>query len=727
MPARKHESGLTVLQVLSWLNYGGVESYAIRLARALQQRGHRVLIASSGGQLVSELAALGIEHVAVDFTGRRLYQGLRSLRRLIEREQVDLVNAHNWRAGMVSSLACRLAGVPYVLTVHGTRNPVNRHAVFYWSKRVIVVSEASKRNLVDGFGLPESRVVLSRIGVDCERFSPGAPDAELEARLGLRPGAPRIVHVSRFSHSKAPVALALIEAMEALNSVAPSTKLLLVGQGPEEQAIAAASAELNRLLGRRAAIWLGGRPDVPQLLRLATVVVGTASVALEAMASGKPVIAAGKGGYLGAVTPSSLARAEETCFADHETMEPITAGRLAADLTTVLKDMGSVAKLGDFGRRATESHHSVGHLGDEVEATYRELLCESEKVRSILVFHLNQIGDLMFTLPALKALREAFPQARITSVLRPHLTGLLASSGLVDEIVARPPGGPLKAVALARQMRRRSPDLAIAFSQSATMALCTWLSGARHRVGYVDSDLCRLLNHRIQERGIPCPAKVMHLVRSLGVIPGKRDYVGLVRLSDPDVAAGSRILVGSGLEGDGPLIALAPGESTDRPYKSWSVEGFTEVAARLAQEHEARLIVVGGGRDVALGDAIASALRGRLRNLAGRTTPAELAAVLSHCHLLVGIDSGPMHVAAAMGVPVVGLFGPTDPDRTGPMGDGSEIIFHPQPCGPCMTPTCTDRTCMASISADEVVSAGRGILERSVSAQASSSALQRPH
>ena len=712
MPACQRESGLTILQVLSWLNYGGVESYAIRLSRALRDRGHRVLIASSGGQLVPELEAAGIEHFTVDFTGGRAFPGMRALRRLLESERVDLVNAHNWRAGMVSSLACRLAGVPYVLTIHGTRNPMNRHAVFYWSKRVVVVSEASKRNLTQGFGLPGSRVALSRIGIDCERFQPGLPDAALESELGLSPGSPRVVHVSRFSHSKAPVALALIQAMKTLSEAAPGIELVLVGQGPEEDAVAAAARQMNTALGRPAVFPLGGRSDIPQLLRLSSVVVGTASVALEAMATGKPVIAAGKGGYIGPVTTSSLPGAEETCFGDHEAPQPTTPEQLSRDVASVLADGKSLSDLARFGRETVVSRYSLPAVSEDVEGIYGQVLCDRAAVRNILIFHLNQIGDLMFTLPALKALREWFPQARITSIVRPYLTGLVAHTGYVDEVIQRPRGGPLVAAALGRRLRRLHPDLAVVFSQSATMALCARLSGAPHRIGYVDSDLCRFLSHRIQERGIPCPSKVMHLVRGLGIAPDKTDYVGLARLSADDDEAGVKLLTEHGVEGSGPLIALAPGESTENPYKSWSAAGFRDVASRLTRELGARSLVVGSRKDQALGDEILLPSGRPECNLAGRTSPAELAAVLSRCDLLIGIDSGPMHVAAAMGVPVVGLFGPTDPGRTGPMGDGHEVIYHPQPCGPCMTPTCAERTCMASITLDEVVLAATRALSR---------------
>lgn len=715
--AREPESGLTILQVLSWLNYGGVESYAIRLSRALRERGHRVLVASSGGCLVPELEASGIEHLQVDFTGGRMVSGLLALRRLLEREQVDIVNAHNWRAGMVSYLACRRAGVPYVLTIHGTRRPLNRYGVFYWSKRVVVVSEASRRNLIEGFNLPAERVVRSVIGVDCDRFRPSPEDAAVRTELGLLEGAPRVVHVSRFSHRKAPVARALIEAMEDLDRRAPGVELVVVGQGPEETAVAQAAEEMNRRLGRRAVFAPGGRADIPQLLSLATVVVGTATAALEAMACGKPVVAAGKGGYLGVVEEENLERAEETCFGDHEEMEAVTAERLASDVGALLSDPERVARGGEFGRRAAESRFGAARLADEIESIYGQALCDRAGVREVVVFHLNQIGDLVFALPALKALREAFPEARITSVLRSHLAGLVVNSGFVDDIVHRPPGGPWPAVALGLRLRRLRPDLAVAFSQSATMTLCAWLSGAGHRVGYVDSDLCRLLNHRVQVRGVPAPVKVLRLVRSLGLEPEKRDYVGLVRLSPEEEERGAKLLGESELEGRGPLIALAPGESADRPYKSWSTEGFIGLASALVREHDARLVTVGGERDRGLGDEILADLDGPARNLAGETTPSQLAAVLGRCDLLIGIDSGPMHLAAAMGRPVVGLFGPTNPHRTGPQGEGHEVIFHEQACWPCMTPTCEDRPCMSSITVEEVLSAARRILSRTGAAR----------
>jgi lipopolysaccharide heptosyltransferase II len=674
-----------------------------------------VIVISSGGKLVPELEGSGIEHFQIDFTGARMLGGAWALRRLLEREHGDLVNAHNWRAGLVSYLACRRAGVPYVLTVHGTRGPAHRYGVFYWSKRVVVVSEESRRNLVEGFGLAAERVVRSMVGVDCEEFAPMAREDSLEGELGLRAGAPRVVHVSRFSKSKARVALGLVEAMEALDRGAPGVELVLVGQGPQEGAVAAAAEEMNRRLGRRGVLALGGRGDIARVLSLGDVVVATATVALEAMACGKPVAAAGKAGYIGVVGPGNLERAEESCFGDHGRGETVSPERMAADVGRLLGDAEERTRLGEFGRETVVARYDAPRAAEEMEGIYREALCEREGVRRILVFHLNQIGDLVFTLPALKALREAFPEARITSVLRPRLAGLVAESGFVDDIVRRPDGGPLWAVGLGLRLRGLRPDLAVVLSQSATMALCARLSGAKQRVGYVDSDLSRLLNHRIQVRGIPCPEKVMRLLRGLGLAPEKTDYVGLIRLSAEDDAAGRRLLEECGSAGEGPRVALAPGEAGGRPYKAWTTEGFREVASGLA-ERGAQVVVVGGERDRALGEESTAHLGGAGCNLAGRTTPAELAGVVARCDLLIGIDSGPMHVAAAMGTPVVALFGPTDPYRTGPQGEGHEVIFHRQECWrPCVhpvTPKCGERRCMSAITVEEVLGAGRRILKR---------------
>ncbi len=117
-----------------------------------------------------------------------------------------------------------------------------------------------------------------------------------------------------------------------------------------------------------------------------------------------------------------------------------------------------------------------------------------------------------------------------------------------------------------------------------------------------------------------------------------------------------------------------------------------------------------------MGEEISAHLGGRGCNLSGQTTPSELAAVVAKCDLLIGIDSGPMHVAAAMGTPVVGLFGPTDPSRTGPQGEGHEVIFHRQACWrPCVhpaTPSCRERVCMSAITVEEVLGAAKRVLAR---------------
>jgi lipopolysaccharide heptosyltransferase II len=696
---------VTILEVMPTLSFGGVESYVVGLARGLRARGHRVLVASEGGPLLEQLREHGIEHLPFKVRGRFALPAARELSRLIADQGVDLVNAHNWRSAAISWLAARARGVPYVFTVHGIRPAISRRLVFYWSRRLLVVSEESRANLVRDFRLPSERVAVVPIGVDPLRFAPAGPEGALLRELGLEADSRRVIHLSRFSRSKSAVARALIEAAALLEGV----EIILVGEGPEQTAVRQEAEAMNARLGRRALVFLQARLDVTRLLNLGEAAVATATAALEAMACAKPVIAAGKAGYLGPIGRDNLARAEETCFGDHGSLPPILPEQLARDLRFLLDDPARRADLGQLGREAVLRAHTLEAAAEAAEAIYREEALPRAGVRRILLLHLNQIGDLLFSLPALKALREAFPGAHIASLIKPHLEGLLCACPFIDEVIFRP-AGMLPALRQAVRLRARGFDLAFAFSQSATSCLSARLSGAKLRIGFADAALPRCLNRRVQGRGISSPRKVARLLRALGLAGEERNYVGLVHLGEEDRRQGEALLREAVGEAR-PIIALAPGESARRPYKSWPAERFAALA-RWLREQQTAVVVVGSEADRSLGDLILDGLRGPAANLAGRTSVGQLAAVLSRCEGLVGIDSGPLHAAAAMGRPVVGLYGPTDPAETGPRGERHRVLLHPEPCFPCITPSCEGRRpCLMKITVEEVIGAVEEMLE----------------
>jgi ADP-heptose:LPS heptosyltransferase len=322
------------------------------------------------------------------------------------------------------------------------------------------------------------------------------------------------------------------------------------------------------------------------------------------------------------------------------------------------------------------------------------------KLPRIACFHLNQIGDLLFSLPAIFNLRASYPEAHIVSVARPQCRELLTLSGLVDDFIPRPrrPLGP--GLRITGLLRRQHIDTAMLFSRSIGMLTLALLSGARIRAGFAHPPVDRLLSVRVPWEPPPSTRNNLRLVEAIGCPVTKTDYVGLIKTSDAERNEAARLLRSVGAPEEG-FAVIGPGTSTGREIKAWTDEGFAETADRLAEEHGLRSVVVGasgGGRIAVLSKNAA--------DLTGRTSLPVLAALLEKARLFVGVDSGVMHLAAAMRVQVVALFGPTDPRVTGPEGEGHVVVHADLPCRPCLAKSCNaGRRCMLDISPRSVLDA----------------------
>lgn len=313
---------------------------------------------------------------------------------------------------------------------------------------------------------------------------------------------------------------------------------------------------------------------------------------------------------------------------------------------------------------------------------------------------MNQVGDLLFSLPALYNLRAAFPEAHIASVARPHCKELLLLSGLVNEVIERPRrpiGSGLRVAAL---LHRRRFDLALIFSTSLGTAILALLSRGRARVGFAHSPAAPFLTQRVPWTPPPSTQNNLRLLEAIGCPVAKRDYVGLIEPGRPERHEADEILRSTGIAPGEQFAILGPGTSGSREIKRWSDEGFAQVADRLADELGMKSLVVGlsGGNRI-------RALSGNAIDLTGKTSLPALAAVLERARIFVGVDSGVMHLAAAVGTPVVALFGPSDPAVTGPQGDSQHVIRADVPCSPCLKNDCADPVCMRSIRPDQVIEA----------------------
>lgn len=325
---------------------------------------------------------------------------------------------------------------------------------------------------------------------------------------------------------------------------------------------------------------------------------------------------------------------------------------------------------------------------------------------NIVCFHLNQVGDLVFSLPALKCLRDSFSDSIITSVVRPGQIEVLGSAGLVDHILPR--GSRLNGdkLGLVNRLTSNKYDLAITFSQSAECAFLAFVSGAPKRVCFINTSLGMLLTHHIDFNHPPSTKNNLQLVTAIGAQTTKGDYSGMLKPTSNQMERADKILAEHGIGSDEPIVAFAPGTSGRRSIKEWTDEGYAALGHYLTDQ---------GTRVVILGTLPSSNIIkecGQIVDLSGKTNLGEVVAILHKCKALVAVDSGVLHLGAATGTSVVGLYGPSNPNFTGPQGEGHIVLTSGAECSPCIKTECAhNRKCMTNLKIEDVITAVDKILQ----------------
>lgn len=316
---------------------------------------------------------------------------------------------------------------------------------------------------------------------------------------------------------------------------------------------------------------------------------------------------------------------------------------------------------------------------------------EKLKPFRILIRATNWLGDNVITVPAVRAIKRGRADAHITIAVREKIAAVWKLVPEVDEIIALPEKSVLKSARIIRS--KQAFDVAIIFPKSLRTALESWLGRIPRRVGFRGHHRSWLLNQIVPERSNAGPIQHevhdwLHLVGTLGADATLDDF--------PHHQSRTR---------DQNLLGLSPGAEYG-PAKRWLPERFAQVAADVAATRNVKWILFGTKSDTALGEQIAAKLDGNCTNLIGLTILDELIARLSECRLLLTNDTGTMHLATLLGVPVVAVFGSTEPRLTGPLGANNRVIRHHVECSPCFLRDCPiDFRCMHAVSADEVTAA----------------------
>lgn len=352
---------------------------------------------------------------------------------------------------------------------------------------------------------------------------------------------------------------------------------------------------------------------------------------------------------------------------------------------------------------------------------------------NILLVRLREIGDVVFTTPAVRAIRQRYPFAHLTYIVEPAAAAVVDNNPHIDELIVAPRargfGGLRRELVLIRRLRARPYDIAIDFHGGPRASILTWLSGAPIRIGYAVVGRGWMYTKRVaRPRALRRRHSVENqwdLLSALDIPPPERDAFPVEMPVDAEVAtAVAARLAQAGAAVDDRLIVMHV--SAGNPFRRWPVASFAAVAAGLASsDPKRRVVVTAGPSDREAADRVIAEARRLLadggdRVLAcGEFSLGELRALVDRAAVFIGGDSGPMHIAATSRVPIVGLYGPTLPARSAPwrapLWPAESVEIHDLPCRPCDQRSCApgDFRCLTWIQPQQVIDAAERALRRS--------------
>lgn len=347
---------------------------------------------------------------------------------------------------------------------------------------------------------------------------------------------------------------------------------------------------------------------------------------------------------------------------------------------------------------------------------------ESERATEmkILVRATNWIGDAILSIPALEAIRQRWPGAEITILARPSVTELYSGQAFADRTVtfasrSRNPGALEK---VAKELRRQQFDCAVLLQNAFSAAWLAWRAGIPQRIGYARDGRGILLTEAI---AVPKPGEIppheacyyLALLQRAGwveAIPSVQQIT--LKVTAESSQSAERRMRDAGLAAGKRRVAIAPGAAYGSA-KCWPAERFAAVADALVDDFGVDVVLFGSRSEIDICREITESMRHPTVSLAGQTSMSEIPAFFSRCHLFIGNDSGAMHVAAAVGLPIVAVFGSTDAEGTAPVTSRCKVVQHKVACSPCFLRECPiDHRCMERVPVQEVRDAAAKWLEQ---------------
>ncbi len=371
----------TVLMLLMSLDIGGAETSVISLAKGMQNLGWNVFVASHGGQRVQDLQKAGIKHFYAPLHSRNplnMARAYRIVSTIVEKREIDIIHAHARIPIWIAEKVSVKTNVPLVTTYHGTFK-----AGFPWAffsrqgDKTIAVSETINEYIVEKFNFIRDKITVIPNGIDTDLFRPISKQhcVDIRNRLGIAQNKnPLLLYMSRLDDNLADAAVVAMDATSKLSKRCPNAMLLIAGDGKRFASVKTRAKQINSQHDNDIIRCLGFVLDTPSLYAVSDIVIGMSRVALEAMATAKPVIIFGPLGIFGPVSPLNVNALEQRNYVSLDAPYPPSPEILHKFINDLIQKPKKREKLGHFGRRVIVTNHSEQSVAKTTEKIYCELL-----------------------------------------------------------------------------------------------------------------------------------------------------------------------------------------------------------------------------------------------------------------------------------------------------------------------------------------------------------------
>ena len=674
----------------------GLRAEAAQLALGLSANGHEVLAVGQLGGWRHQLRQAKIAATEFSLPGEA-----RKLRHAIQEAEPQIIHAFGVETAHLALPLTQLVGAGGVASLgHDDLARLNP-AHFRTASAVFVPCEYLREQVARR--LPAITVAETGYLLPLPLETSSVQQRFLSETLGIPDGAPLVVMADDFHGGETDVAATLIAAVPLIAQRVDGLHVIIAGQGLRLGELEQRAIEVNNQLGYRAILLPGQRDDLPQLLSLATVAVGSGRFAQEAIGAGVALVAAGAAGIVGVYTDESAKVAHFTCCGRHGHLEPVTMRALSSEIIGLFAYPQYRARFAAEGQASVLAQAERTHRAQQI-ATYYERTAPTgaigrtpQRLTAILPADLR---ELLFTLPAISSMRLHFPLARITLVAPAEHYRLVQQLDLAARVLEQPRQWR-DWLTYFRAMRRPHEDVCLTFARDTHAAMQVGCSFAPHRLGFSAGAGSIFFSDHLPAPGTAAsPGRAIALTHALGISVGGPVQTPAIPAEVQDLVDIS--LLAAGIDYTDRLILLCPraNETCAWPRDYW--EQLLPLLAMTESREQFAMLDTG---DLQLPDSIVP--------IAPVQESLKLAALLTRAALVIAPDNAALHLADLLGVPTIGLFGPTSPDDCClPSAERRPLCHREFPCHPCMDTPCDERHCLRAITPAEVadaVASWRGI------------------